>query len=54
MREYYDLFLYDRSGLLPRTGKGFHEIKSRDALPIKKNPFKVLFALRDEMKRQIR
>ena len=51
MMKYYDLFLYDRSGLLPCTGKGFHEIKTGDALPIKKNPNKVPFVLRAEMKR---
>jgi hypothetical protein len=53
MREYYDLFLYDRSGLLPCTTKGFHEIKTGDAMPIKKNPYKVPFALKDEMKKQL-
>ena len=50
MMEYFDLFLYDRSGSLPCTGKGLHEIKTGDALPIKKNPYKVPFALRAEMK----
>jgi len=54
MKEFYDLFLYDRSGMLPCTTKGFHEIKTGDALPIKKNPYKVPFALRAEMKRQTR
>ena len=38
MKEYYDLFLYDRFGLLPCITKGFHEIKTGDALPVKKNP----------------
>jgi hypothetical protein len=47
MREYYDLFLYNRSGSLPCTEKGFHEIRNGDALPSKKNPYKVPFALRD-------
>jgi hypothetical protein len=37
MMEYYDLFLYDRFGTLPCTGKGFHEIKTGDPIPIKKN-----------------
>jgi len=54
MKEFYDLFLYDRSGMLPCTTKGYHEIKTGDALPIKKNPYKVPFALRAEMKRQTR
>jgi hypothetical protein len=53
MKDYYELFLYDRSGLLPCTGKGFHEIKTGDALPIKKNMYKVPFALRNEMKIQL-
>jgi hypothetical protein len=53
MREYYDLFLYNRSGSLPCTEKGFHEIKTGDALPIKKNHYKAPFALREEMKRQL-
>jgi hypothetical protein len=51
MRDYYAFFLYDRSGLLPCTGKGFHEIKTGNAVPVKKNQYKVPFALRDEMKR---
>ena len=50
--DYYDLFWYDRSGMPPCTGKGIHEIKTGDALPIKKNPYKVPFPLRSEMKRQ--
>jgi len=53
MTDYYDLFLYDQSGMLPCTGKGFHEIKTGDALPIKKKPCKVPFTLRVEMKRQL-
>jgi hypothetical protein len=53
MQDDYDLFLYDHSELLPCTGKGFHEIKTGEALPIKKNMYKVPFALRDEMKRQL-
>jgi hypothetical protein len=39
--------------LLPCTGKGFHEIKTGEALPIKKNMNKVPFAFRDEMKREL-
>jgi hypothetical protein len=30
MREYHDLFKYDRSGMLPCTSRGFHEIKTGD------------------------
>jgi hypothetical protein len=53
MMQYCDLFQYDRSGTLPCTNKGFHEIKTGDALPIKKNLYKVPFALRGEMKKQL-
>jgi hypothetical protein len=38
--EYCDLFRYDRSGMLPCTNKGFHEIKTGDAMPIKKTLIK--------------
>jgi len=53
MLSYYDLFLYDGSGALPCTEKGFHEIKTGDVLPIKKNAYKVPFALRTDMKKQL-
>lgn len=53
MNEYYDLFRDDRSGMLPCTNKGFHEIKTGDAVPIKKNPYKVPFPLKDEMRKQL-
>ena len=53
INEYSDLFRYDRSGMLPCTNKGFHEIKTGDAAPIKKNPYKVPFALKDEVKKQL-
>jgi hypothetical protein len=52
MEEFYDLFLYDKSGMLPCTTEGFHEIKMGDAKKKKKNPYKVPFALRAEMKKQ--
>ena len=48
MKEYYDLFLYDPSGSLPCTTKGFHEIRTGYTLPIKKNPYRVPFALKDK------
>jgi hypothetical protein len=51
--KYCDPFLYDHSGMLPCTNKGFHEIKTGDALPIKMNPYKVHFALGAEMKKQL-
>jgi len=50
INEYSDLFRYDRSGMIPCTNKEFHEIKTGNAAPIKKNPYKVHFALKDEMK----
>jgi hypothetical protein len=31
--------MYDREGVLPCTTKGFHEIRTGDALPGKKNPY---------------
>jgi hypothetical protein len=52
LEEYIDLFSDDATGRLPCTTKRFHEIHKGDALPIKKNPYRVLFALKDEMKRQ--
>ena len=51
--EYSDLFRYGRFGMLPCTNKGFHERKTGDAAPIKKNPFKVPFVLKAEMKKQL-
>jgi hypothetical protein len=44
--------LYESSGILPCTGRYFQEIKTGDALPIKRNPYNVPFPLRTEMKRQ--
>jgi hypothetical protein len=35
MMEFYDLILYDWSGMLPYTAKGSSEIKTRKALTIK-------------------
>jgi hypothetical protein len=51
--EYLDLFCNDEKGVLPCTTNGFHEIRTGDAMPIKKNPYRIPYALRDEMKRQI-
>jgi hypothetical protein len=51
--EYADLFCNERTGVLPRTTKGRHEIRTGDALPIKKNPYKVPYALREETQRQL-
>jgi transposase InsO family protein len=53
LNQYEDLFCNDREGVLPSTTKGYHEIRTGDALPIKKNPYRVPYALRDEMKNQV-
>jgi hypothetical protein len=52
MNEYYDLFLYECSGMLPCTRRGIHKMKT-DALPSKKNHYKVPFALKEAMGRQL-
>jgi hypothetical protein len=51
--DYLDLFCNEAKGRLPCTTMGCHEIRTGDALPIKKNPYRVLYALKDEMKRQL-
>jgi hypothetical protein len=53
LEEYIDLFSDDDTGRLSCTTKGCHEIRTGDALPIKKNPYRVPYALKDEMKRQL-
>ena len=53
LNEYLGLFCNDTEGVLPCTTKGSHEIRTGDALPIKKNPYRVPYALRDEMKKQL-
>jgi hypothetical protein len=53
LEEYIDLFNDDATGKFPCTTKGFHEIRTGDALPIKKNAYRVPYALKDEMQRQI-
>ena len=50
MNEYLYLFCNDKEGVLPCTSKGFHEIRAWDALSLKKNPCRVPYALREEMK----
>ena len=45
LNEYLDLFCNDIEGVLPCTTKWSHEIRTRDALPIKKNPYRVPYAL---------
>jgi hypothetical protein len=53
LNEYLDLFCNDIEGVLPCTTKGSHKIRTRDALSIKKNPYRVPYALREEMKNQL-
>jgi hypothetical protein len=53
LEEYIVFFSDDDTGRLPCTTKGFHEIRTGDALPIKKNPYRVPYALKDGMKRQL-
>jgi len=53
MNEYLELFCNDKEGVLPCTTKGFHEIRARDALSLKKNSYCVPYSLREEMKNQL-
>jgi transposase InsO family protein len=53
IEEYIDLFYNESTGVLPTKTKGYHEIKTGDALPIKKIPYRVPFALRKVMRRQL-
>jgi hypothetical protein len=53
INEYLDLFCNEETGVLPNTTKGRHEIRTGDALPIKKNPYQVPYALKKEMKCQL-
>ena len=52
LNEYLDLFCIVIEGVLPCTTKGSHEIRTGDALPIKKNPYRVPYALR-QMRNQL-
>jgi hypothetical protein len=52
LEDYIDLFA-DEIGRLRCTNMGCHEIRTGDALPIKKNVYKVPYALRDEMKEHL-
>jgi hypothetical protein len=51
--EYSDQFCNEETGVLPSTTKGRHDIQRGNALAIKKNPYRVPYALREEMKRQL-
>ena len=48
MNQYLDLFCYDKEGVLPCTTSEFHEIRTGDALPVKKSPYRVPYALRGD------
>jgi hypothetical protein len=50
---YQDLCKKTEDGTIPRTDFGYHEIDTRDATPIKKHPYRIPYALRDELKNQI-
>lgn len=52
IEEYLDLFCNESTGVLPTTTMGYHEIRTGDALPIKKPPYRVPFALK-EMRRRL-
>jgi hypothetical protein len=51
--QYQDLLKKTEGGTIPYTGYGYHEIKTGDEVPVKKQPYRVLYTLKDEMKRQI-
>jgi hypothetical protein len=53
VNEYLDLFCNDKEGVQPCTTKWFHEIRIGDALPVKTNPYRVPYALLEEMKNQL-
>jgi hypothetical protein len=51
--EYQDLFKKTVDGVIPRTDCGYHEIDTGDAKPVKRNPYRIPYALRDELRHQI-
>jgi hypothetical protein len=48
VEENLDLFCNEETRVIPSTTKGCHEIQTGDALPIKKNPYRVPYALKEE------
>jgi hypothetical protein len=50
---YQGLFKKTEDGKIPCTSYGYHEIKTGNAAPVKKQPYSVPYALREEMRRQI-
>jgi hypothetical protein len=51
--DYQDLSRKTEDGTIPRTDFGNHEIDTGDAAPVKMNPHRIPYALRDELKNQI-
>jgi hypothetical protein len=51
--DYQDLFKKTEDGKIPRTDFGYHEIDTGDARPVKRNPYRIPYALRDEMRNQV-
>ena len=54
LNENLGLFCNDIEGVLPCTTKGSYEIRTGDALPITKKPYRVPYALREEMRKRFR
>jgi hypothetical protein len=48
-----DIFKKTEDGKIPRTDFGYHEIDTGDAPPVKRNPYRIPYALRDEMRNQV-
>jgi hypothetical protein len=48
--EYQDLLTRAKEGPIPRTDFGYHEIDNVAAAPVKRNPYRIPYALRDELK----
>jgi hypothetical protein len=51
--DYQDLFKKTEDGIIPRTDLGLHAIDTGDARPVKRNPYRIPYALRDELRNQV-
>jgi hypothetical protein len=51
--DYQDLFKKTEYGLIPCTDVRYHEIDTGDAKPVKQNPYRIPYALRDELRNQV-
>lgn len=51
--DYEDLFKKTEDGMIPHTDLGYHEIDTGDARPVKRNPYRIPYALRDELRNQV-